>query len=61
LRDELARFLKTVVLGRHLERLPESDHQPFADAVAEKAAATKGALAIDYVRLNILATRGREL
>ena len=61
LRDELARFLKTVVLGRHLERLPESDHQPFADAVAEKAAATEGALAIDYVRLNILATRGREL
>lgn len=59
-RDELARFLKTVVLGRHLERLPESEHQPFADAVAQKAAATEGALAIDYVRLNILATRGRE-
>jgi trans-aconitate 2-methyltransferase len=58
--DELARFLKTVVLGRHLERLPESEHQPFADAVAQKAAATEGALAIDYVRLNILATRGRE-
>jgi trans-aconitate 2-methyltransferase len=59
-RDELARFLKTVVLGRHLERLPESEHQPFADAVTEKAAAEEDALTIDYVRLNILANRGRE-
>jgi trans-aconitate 2-methyltransferase len=59
-RDELARFLKTVVLGRHLERLPESEHQPFADAVTEKAAAVEDALTIDYVRLNILANRGRE-
>jgi trans-aconitate 2-methyltransferase len=59
-RDELARFLKTVVLGRHLERLPESDHQPFADAVAEKAASAEGTFTIDYVRLNILATRGRK-
>jgi trans-aconitate 2-methyltransferase len=59
-RDELARFLKTVVLGRHLERLPESDHQPFADAVAEKAAAAEDTITIDYVRLNILATRGRK-
>jgi len=59
-KDELARFLKTVVLGRHLERLPESEHQPFADAVAEKAAVTEDPLTIDYVRLNILATRGRE-
>ena len=59
-RDDLARFLKTVVLGRHLERLPGSEHQPFADAVAEKAAATEDALTIDYVRLNILATRRRE-
>ncbi|MDP8973357.1 MAG: methyltransferase domain-containing protein [Actinomycetota bacterium] len=60
-RDELARFLKTVVLGRHLERLPKSDHQLFTDAVAGKAAATEDALSIDYVRLNILATRRREL
>jgi trans-aconitate 2-methyltransferase len=59
-RDELARFLKTVVLGRHLERLPEADHQPFADAVAEKAAAAEDTFIIDYVRLNILATRGRK-
>jgi len=59
-RDELARFLKTVVLGRHLERLPESEHQPFADEVAEKAAATEDGLTMRYVRLNISASRGRE-
>ena len=59
-REELARFLKTVVLGQHLERLPEADHQPFADAVAKKAAAAEGTFTIDYVRLNILATRGRK-
>jgi trans-aconitate 2-methyltransferase len=59
-RDELASFLKTVVLGRHLERLPEASHKPFADAVAGKIAAAEDALTIDYVRLNILATRGRE-
>ncbi len=59
-RDELTRFLKTVVLGRHLERLPEAEHQPFADAVAGKIAATENTLIIDYVRLNILATRGRQ-
>jgi trans-aconitate 2-methyltransferase len=58
--DELARFLKTVVLGRHLERLPEAIHKSFADAVAEKAAAAESAFTIDYVRLNILATRGRK-
>ena len=58
-RDELARFLKTVVLGRHLERLPGADHQSFADAVAGKLAA-EDTLTIDYVRLNILATRGRQ-
>ena len=58
--DELARYLKTVVLGRHLEKLPEAEHQPFADAVAEKVAAAEDTFAIDYVRLNILATRGRK-
>jgi trans-aconitate 2-methyltransferase len=59
-RDELTRFLKTVVLGRHLERLPEAEHQPFVDAVAGKTAAAENTLIIDYVRLNILATRGRQ-
>jgi trans-aconitate 2-methyltransferase len=58
--DELARFLKTVVLGRHLERLPEADHQPFADAVTAKVAAVEDPPVMDYVRLNMMATRGRE-
>ncbi|HLL56605.1 MAG TPA: methyltransferase domain-containing protein [Rubrobacteraceae bacterium] len=59
-RDELTRFLKTVVLGRHLERLPEAEHQPFADAVAGKITAAENTFMMDYVRLNILATRGRQ-
>jgi trans-aconitate 2-methyltransferase len=58
--EDLARFLKTVVLGRHLERLPEVDHQPFADAVAAKVAAVADPPVMDYVRLNMMATRGRE-
>ena len=54
--DELARFLGTVVLGRHLERLPEQERGPFAAAVAEKVA-VDGRPALDYVRLNIMARR----
>lgn len=54
--EELARYLKTVVLGRHLERLPASEKEPFASAVAARLAA-EGPPAIDYVRLNIVATR----
>jgi trans-aconitate 2-methyltransferase len=56
--EELARFLKTVVLHRHLERLPAPDREPFAVAVAEKVAAVEYPPVMDYVRLNILATRG---
>ena len=58
--DELARFLKTVVLGRHLERLPEVDHQLFADSVAAKVAAVEDPPTMDYVRLNMVATQGRQ-
>ena len=54
--DELARFLKTVVLGQHLALLPQTEHEPFAAAVAARLAAS-GSLSTDYVRLNILATR----
>lgn len=46
-------YLRTVVLGAHLERLPESDRDGFVRAVA-------GGLdqpVIDYVRLNIVARR----
>jgi len=55
--DELARFLGTVVLGGHLEKLPEEERGPFAAAVAEKVAAVDGRPALDYVRLNIIARR----
>jgi trans-aconitate 2-methyltransferase len=55
--DELARFLGTVVLGGHLEKLPEEERGPFAAAVAEKVAAVEDTPALDYVRLNIMARR----
>jgi trans-aconitate 2-methyltransferase len=54
--DELARFLKTVVLGQHLASLPEEARDPFATAVAGRLA-EEGLLIVDYVRLNMLATR----
>ena len=55
--DELARFLGAVVLGGHMERLPEEERAPFAAAVAAKITAVDGRPALDYVRLNILARR----
>jgi trans-aconitate 2-methyltransferase len=54
--EELARFLKTVVLKHHLESLPEADRDAFAAAVAARLA-EEGSLVVDYVRLNMLATR----
>ena len=55
--DQLARFMRTVVLGGHLERLPEAERAPFAVAVAEKIVAVDGSPALDYVRLNMRARR----
>lgn len=46
-------YLRTVVLGAHLERLPADDHDAFVHAVAEAV----GEPVIDYVRLNITARR----
>jgi trans-aconitate 2-methyltransferase len=46
-------YLRTVVLGAHLERLPPSEHADFVRAVADAI----GEPVIDYVRLNILARR----
>jgi trans-aconitate 2-methyltransferase len=54
--DELARFLKTVVLRPHLSALPEAERGPFAAAVAARLA-SEDSLVVDYVRLNMLATR----
>jgi trans-aconitate 2-methyltransferase len=55
--DELARFLGKVVLGGHLEKLPEEERGPFAVGVAEKVVAVEGKPALDYVRLNMMARR----
>lgn len=46
-------YLRTVVLGAHLERLPPSEHDAFVRSVAEAV----GEPVIDYVRLNIVARR----
>ena len=54
--DELARFLKAVVLRQHLTALPEQERGPFAAAVAGRLA-QEGLLVVDYVRLNMIATR----
>ncbi len=55
--EELARYLGVIVLGGHLDRLPEELKGPFAAEVARKIAAVDGAPALDYVRLNITARR----
>jgi len=55
--DELSRFLATVVLGGHMQRLPEEERGPFAEAVAGEIVAEDGEPLLDYVRLNMLATR----
>jgi trans-aconitate 2-methyltransferase len=46
-------FLRTVVLGSHLARLPEAERDAFVHQVASALPAPR----IDYVRLNILARR----
>jgi trans-aconitate 2-methyltransferase len=51
--DPFETYLRTVVLGAHLERLPSEDHDAFVAAVA----AGVGEPLIDYVRLNIVARR----
>jgi trans-aconitate 2-methyltransferase len=47
-------YLATVVLGAHLQRLPGAERAAFVHLVASRLPRPE----IDYVRLNILATRG---
>jgi len=54
--DPFRSYLRTVVLGAHLERLPPEDRDAFVDEVVARLPGTT----IDYVRLNILATRRRD-
>jgi trans-aconitate 2-methyltransferase len=51
--SELEQFLATVVLGDHLARRPDQERADFVRAVASALPSTT----IDYVRLNIVATR----
>ncbi|HSL00749.1 MAG TPA: methyltransferase domain-containing protein [Rubrobacteraceae bacterium] len=55
--EELAQFVKTAVLGRHLSVLPEGEKEPFVAAVVERISGM-GSRVVDYVRLNMLAVRG---
>ena len=55
--DEPLEFLKTVILGEHLARLPEGERDPFARAVYQRIGARFTA---HYVRLNIDATTTRK-
>ncbi|MEV6006635.1 class I SAM-dependent methyltransferase [Streptomyces sp. NPDC051976] len=50
---QLESFLATVILGAHLDTLPAADRTPFVQAVAARLPAP----VIDYVRLEISATR----
>jgi trans-aconitate 2-methyltransferase len=53
--DEPRAYLETVCLGPHLERLAPDEHERFLDAVLVRLGARP---VLDYVRLNIVATRG---
>jgi trans-aconitate 2-methyltransferase len=54
--DDAHAFLRTVVLGSHLARLPEEAHDDFVEAVREELE-TDGVVTLDYVRLNLGGTR----
>ncbi|WP_330458936.1 methyltransferase domain-containing protein [Streptomyces sp. NBC_00820] len=51
--EQLWSYLATVVLGSHLDRLPEAVHEEFVHAVAARLPEP----VVDYVRLNITASR----
>jgi trans-aconitate 2-methyltransferase len=51
--EPLEAYLRTVVLGSHLARLPPAEHDAFVHAVASRLPEPR----IDYVRLNIVARR----
>lgn len=51
--EPLESYLRTVVLGAHLDRLPVAEHDAFVAAVAGRMPTP----VIDYVRLNIVAQR----
>jgi len=54
--DALETFLATVILRSHLDRLPEAERRPLVEAVATRLLPDP---VLDYVRLTMVATRGR--
>jgi trans-aconitate 2-methyltransferase len=52
--DDDFEYFATIMLGSHLERLPEAARAPFTAAVLAEMARP---VVIDYVRLNIAARR----
>jgi trans-aconitate 2-methyltransferase len=53
--EEPLAFLKTAILGEHLERLPEAERAPFAQAVLDRL---EKPFIARYVRLNMEANAG---
>ncbi len=53
--DDVETYLRTICLGPYLERLPEAEHVVFAREVAGRVGGE-----LDYVRLNIAATKRAE-
>lgn len=51
--EQLEAFLATVILGAHLDGMPEDEREPFVKAVAGRLTEP----VVDYVRLEISATR----
>ncbi len=51
--EPLETFLRTVILGQHVDRLPPGERDAFVQQVASRLPEP----VIDYVRLNIVATR----
>jgi trans-aconitate 2-methyltransferase len=54
--DEPHAFLRTVVLGSYLQRLPDEAHDAFVEEVRRELDGPDGVV-LDYVRLNMSATR----
>jgi len=54
-RQHLIDYLVTIILGQHVLRLPQEQHLPFAETVADTLLRRAGQPLIDYVRLNIVA------
>lgn len=55
--DDAHAYLRTVVLGSYLERLPDEARDDFVEAVRGELDGGDG-VTLDYVRLNMSATRG---